>query len=113
MNFEVKTTPHFEKAAKALAKRHRSFKKDLGQLILSLSVNPLQGDELCPGVRKIRMAVTSKGKGKSGGARIITYTLFVTEVSGRVYLVEVYDKSDFSTVDVNALEKIVKELELQ
>lgn len=59
------------------------------------------------------MAVTSKGKGKSGGARIITYTLFVTEVSGRVYLVEVYDKSDFSAVDVNVLEKIVKELELQ
>eukprot|EP00975_Prorocentrum_lima_P070323 12931290-Prorocentrum_lima.AAC.1 len=63
----------------------------------SLEKNPMQGDELSPGIRKIRLAIVSKGKGKSGGARVITYTICASESEGRVYLVDVYDKSDFST----------------
>ena len=31
----------------------------------------MQGDELSPGIRKIRLAIVSKGKGKSGGARVM------------------------------------------
>ena len=65
--------------------------------IESLEKNPMQGDELSPGIRKIRLAIVSKGKGKSGGARVITYTICASESEGRVYLVDVYDKSDFST----------------
>ena len=60
MSFEVITTRRFERSAKALAKRHRSLKTDLLGLISSLEENPMQGDELTPGVRKIRMAITSK-----------------------------------------------------
>ena len=92
MSFEVRTTPHFEREAKALAKRYRSFKEDLGVLIDSLSENPLQGAELSPGIRKIRLIITSKRRGKSGGARVITYTIYASELEGCVYLVDVYDK---------------------
>lgn len=99
MSFEVITTHRFERSAKALFKRHRSLKNDLKDLIESLEENPMQGDELSPGIRKMRMAITSKGKGKSGGARVITYTIVVKENEGRVYLIEIYDKSDFSSVD--------------
>ena len=70
----------------------------------------MQGVELCPGIRKIRMAITSKGRGKSGGARVITYTLLLAENEGRVYLIDIYDKADYSTVDVTAIQKIVNEL---
>lgn len=73
--------------------------------IESLEKNPMQGDELSPGIRKIRLAIVSKGKGKSGGARVITYTICASESEGRVYLVDVYDKSDFSTVSVSILKK--------
>ena len=66
-------------------------------------------DELSPGIRKIRLAIVSKGKGKSGGARVITYTICASESEGRVYLVDVYDKSDFSTVSVSILKKIISE----
>ena len=59
--------------------------------------------------RKIRLAIVSKGKGKSGGARVITYTIGASESEGRVYLVDVYDKSDFSTVSVSILKKIISE----
>ena len=71
MSFEVLTVPRFEKEAKAIGKRQRSLRSDLAVLIDSLEENPFQGDELTPGIRKIRMAITSKGRGKSGGARVM------------------------------------------
>lgn len=111
MNFEIIPTPNFEKSFKTLAKRHRSLKKDILELSCSLQENPFQGVELSPGIRKIRMAITSKGNGKSGGARIITYTVIMTELEGRVYLMEIYDKSDFSTVDLTILRDIARQLE--
>ncbi len=75
MNFEIIPTPDFEKSFKALAKRHRSMKTDLIDFARSLQENPFQGVELSPGIRKIRMVITSKSRGKSGGARVITYTI--------------------------------------
>lgn len=78
----------------------------------SLEENPLQGTELIPGVRKIRMAIKSKSGGKSGGARVITYNVLATEQDGIVYLLEVYDKSEYSTVKENVLKDIIKDLYL-
>lgn len=112
MSFEIKTTTRFEKEAKALAKRYRSLKNDILELIESLEKNPFQGDELSPGIRKIRMSIKSKGRGKSGGARVITYTIVVTQDKGEVYMIDIYDKADFSTVDVVVLKKIIADLEL-
>lgn len=112
MSFDVITTPHFEKAAKGLMKKYRSLKSDLGKIIVSLAENPMQGDELTSGIRKIRMAIASKGRGKSGGARVITYTIFATEYQGQVYLIDMYDKADYSTVDVAVLQKMIKDLSL-
>lgn len=111
MSFDVSTTPEFESQAKALRKRYRSFKDDLMNLVLSLEENPFQGVELSPGIRKLRMAITSKGRGKSGGARVITYTVVTMETEGRVYLMNVYDKSDFSTVELSVLKEITKGLD--
>lgn len=112
MNFEIKTTSRFERAAKALKKRYRSLKTDLGNLISSLEENPHLGDELTPGVRKIRMSITSKGKGKSGGARVITYTILVSENKGCLYLIDIYDKSDYDTVDTGIIQQVIRELNL-
>ncbi len=110
MNFEVIPTPDFEKSFKALSKRHKSLKQDIIDFSRSLQENPFQGDELCPGIRKIRMAITSKGRGKSGGARVITYTLIATEMEGIVYLIDIYDKADYSTVDVSIIKQIIKDM---
>ena len=81
MSCEVKTTPHCEREAKILAKRYKSFKADMKDFVESLEKNPMQGavsythldvykrqmqgDELSPGIRKIRLAIVSKGKGKA------------------------------------------------
>ena len=91
-------------------KRHRSLKADLLDLVSSLEICPFQGDELTPGIRKIRLAITSKGRGKSGGARVITYTILTTEEDGMVYLIDIYDKSDYSTVDVSIIQQMIKDL---
>lgn len=112
MNFEVLTLPDFEKSAKVLSKKYRSLKSDIDKLINSLEKDPFQGDELTPGIRKIRMAITSKGRGKSGGARVITKTVVYTETEGRVFLLEIYDKADASTVNVEILRQIVAGLGL-
>lgn len=111
MNFDIIPTPDFEKSFKVLAKRHRSLKSDMLDFSRSLQENPFQGVELSPGIRKIRMAIASKGKGKSGGARIITYTVIAAEMEGRVYLMNIYDKSDFSTVDLSVLKEMARGLE--
>jgi mRNA-degrading endonuclease RelE of RelBE toxin-antitoxin system len=110
MNFKVIPTPTFAKSLKALAKRHRSMKADMDAFRKSLEEDPFQGTELTPGVRKIRMAITSKGGGKSGGARVITYNVLTTEQDGKVYLMEIYDKSDAQTVKLNVIKEWIKEL---
>lgn len=112
MSFEVRTTPHFEREAKALAKRYHSFKDDLNKLIDLLSEDPIQGIGLGSGIRKIRLAITSKGRGKAGGARIITYTVCFSESSGRVYLIDVYDKADYSTANVTIIKGMISDLGL-
>ena len=70
MNFEILATVDFDKSLKALAKKYQSIVYDIKEFRNSLRENPFQGDELTPGIRKIRMAITSKGRGKSGGARV-------------------------------------------
>ncbi len=112
MSFNVYLTSTFERSAKGLSKKHRSLKSDLMGFIRSLEANPIQGDEIAPGVRKIRMAITSKGRGKSAGARVITYTILVSEQEGDVYLLDIYDKSEFTTVDETVLKAIIKDLGL-
>ena len=109
MNYSITTSSYFDVAAKKLVKKYPSFKEDLvnfGKLLLE---NPKQGAELAPGIRKIRMAIKSKGKGKSGGARVITYNFITHEMDGRIILLLIYDKEDASTAKVNVLKEIIKE----
>ena len=69
-------------------------------LLEMLRKNPMAGADLGDGIRKVRMAITSKGKGKSGGARVITYTADVITVSceGELLLLSIYDKSECSAI---------------
>lgn len=110
MSFDIITTPHFEREAKVLAKRYKSFKSDFIDFVCALREQPLQGAELGSGIRKVRMAIASKGKGKAGGSRVITYTVCISETAGKIYLLDIYDKSDYSTVDVRIIKKMIENL---
>ena len=98
MNWTIEFTEEFARGAKILKKRYKSFKHDLEDFKDSIAKNPFQGAELVPGIRKVRMAIESKGKGKAGGARVITLTYYVSEGSGKVHFLIIYDKSDADTV---------------
>lgn len=109
MNYNITTSSYFEVAAKRLAKKYPSFKQDILKFREELLRNPQQGVELYPGIRKIRLAIKSKGKGKSGGARVITYNFIAKERKGEIVLLLIYDKEDASSVSVRVLKKIIQE----
>lgn len=100
-------TPEFLKSAKVLSKRYRSFADDLKNLRDEILRNPAMGDDLGNGIRKLRMAIKSKGKGKSGGARIITLTAVIDESRQRVTFLYAYDKSDMQNVSDNKIRQIL------
>lgn len=110
MNWMIDFTTEFSKGAKVLKKRYKSFMKDLEDFKDSIIKNPFQGSELVPGIRKVRMTIESKGKGKSGGLRVITLTYYVSEAEGKVHFLIIYDKSDADTVDVKVVQEYVAEL---
>ena len=105
MSFNVIATDKFKKHAKRVAKKHPSLKSDLEKLINSLEENPRQGNSLGKDCFKVRMAITSKGKGKSGGARLITC---VKTVSNNVYLLTIFDKSEKENVSDKELDYLLK-----
>ena len=112
MNFEIQTSSYFDAEAKRLAKRHRSFVDDLQDFRDSLLENPYQGTELSPGIRKVRLTIDSKGRGKSGGACVITFTYLIDEKDGVVILLLLYDKADASSIKLNVVRQIIKDLGL-
>lgn len=105
MSYDISSIPLFDKQAKRLAKKYPSFKNDLTELLESLADNPEQGTALGNSFYKIRLAIASKGKGKSGGARVITY---VKVTDDTVFLTSIYDKSEKNTITDKELEQIFK-----
>lgn len=101
--------PEFEHQAKALRKKYKSFESDFDSLIDSLEENPFQGTSLGEGVYKIRMQITSKGKGKSGGARVLTWTVTQQGENIVVTLLYIYDKSHLSNVSDSFIKSLVNE----
>ena len=84
--------------------------QDYKIFIESLKTNPIQGKSLGGGVYKIRISISSKSKGKSGGARILTYNVKrVNQEKFIVVLMSIYDKSEMDNVSDGYLKDIVKE----
>ena len=104
MSYNVVLTDHFTKEVKKLIKKYKSLKAELAKLDEELAENPTLGIPLGNDVYKIRIAISSKGKGKSGGARIITFIKVTQEA---VYLVSIYDKSDLETLTKNQIRELL------
>ena len=107
MNYKVKTIPYFDKQLKRLVKKFPSLKQEYGNLLDSLEKDPTQGTPLGNNCYKMRFAIASKGKGKSGGARVITYVMIDLT---SVYLLDIYDKSEQDSISDKDLKLLVKEI---
>ena len=105
MSYKVKAIPKFEKNLKRLAKKYPSLKSEYTNLVKSLKENPKQGTFIGHNCYKIRLAIASKGKGKSGGARVITNFVVADDL---VYLLTIYDKSEKENLSDKELWELLK-----
>lgn len=105
MSYNVIPTPDFKKLFKRLSKKYPSLKSDLAQLTETIAENPTSGIHLGHNLYKIRIAISSKNKGKSGGARVIT---FLVTYEKEIYLVHISDKSHLENLTKEQILDLLK-----
>ena len=107
MKYKVLTIPPFDRQMKRLARKFPSLKAEYSNLIEELEINPQKGTSLGYNCFKIRIAIASKKRGKSGGARVITHFYVENET---VFLLAIYDKSEKANISDNELIELLKEI---
>ena len=110
MNFKIILIASFQKELKRLAKKYPSIKSDFTALIDIVEINPQYGTSLGKNCFKIRLSIASKGKGKSGGARVITH-LVATLQDETLYFLTIYDKSEEESISDSRLNLLIKSIE--
>jgi hypothetical protein len=104
-DFIIKTTENFDKSAKKLFKKYHSFGNDLRHLKNLLLANPVSGVSLGNNCYKLRLRISAKNTGKSGGARVITYVKIEKKL---ITLLDVYDKADKESISEKELAALIK-----
>jgi mRNA-degrading endonuclease RelE of RelBE toxin-antitoxin system len=107
MNFDVIATEPFGRNLKKLIKKYPSLREDLIEVFQTLETHPTTGIPIGHDCYKIRIAISSKGKGKSGGGRLIT---LVRIQNKRVFLLALYDKSEVESLTDSALKKLIQHI---
>ena len=107
MSYSVIPIDKFKKEAKRLVKKYPSLKNELAKLNTLLLLNPTTGTSLGNSTYKVRISIKSKGTGKSGGARVITY---VVTQNKEIYLLTIFDKGELDTINDSTLRKIIKSI---
>ena len=100
-----KTTKYFDRDSRRLAKKYPSIPADIRKLREELTENPYLGVSLGENTYKVRMSITSKGKGKSGGARVITMVKIIEDT---IHLLTLYDKSEIDNISDAYLDELRK-----
>jgi mRNA-degrading endonuclease RelE of RelBE toxin-antitoxin system len=108
MSYSIYLTPTFKKEFKKLAKKYPSLKSDLEKLSSEILSNPTSGVNLGKGFYKVRMPISSKGKGKSAGARVIKH---VKVIDSKIFLATIYDKSNKTKISDKELQLLVHEID--
>ncbi|MFY8022160.1 MAG: type II toxin-antitoxin system RelE/ParE family toxin [Bacteroidia bacterium] len=109
MSYSIISTNRFEKELKRLANKFPILKNEYAELISNIEENPESDTFIGNNCYKIRLAISSKRKGKSGGARVITYLYVITET---VYLLTIYDKGEKADLKPNELKDMIDNLYL-
>jgi len=104
MNYAIITTNDFESNFKRLSKKYPSLDKDYEILLDKLLKNPQMGSSLGGNARKVRMSIASKGKGKRGGARVITCKVLINVEFAKIYLLAIYDKGEQDSISAKDIE---------
>lgn len=108
MDYKIIARKTFIKGIKQLSKRYASITDDYERLLNKLENTPQFGTSLGGGLRKIRMPITSKGRGKSGGARVITFTVIISVNEAEINLIAIYDKADRCSISKEEIEILLE-----
>jgi mRNA-degrading endonuclease RelE of RelBE toxin-antitoxin system len=103
--FSTELSDNFKKEAKKLIEKYPSIALEIADLLQNLESNPTQGEPLGRDCYKIRMAISSKNKGKSGGSRVITCVKVLNET---VFLLSIYDKSEKENIEDSKLKSLLE-----
>ena len=106
MSYKIELTDNFKKEAKKLIKKYNSLRKEIAELGKELAENPTTGTDLGNDVYKIRFAIASKNKGKSGGARVISFVKIIDET---VFLLSIYNKDEVDSLTVKEIKELIKD----
>lgn len=109
---KVNASVEFKRQLKPLVKKYKSMKSDYADFLDFIEANPYAGVSLGNGVHKVRLTITSKGKGKSGGARVITYVVEEREDDIIINLLTIYDKSEVSSLSDTFIRTLVRDVNL-
>jgi mRNA-degrading endonuclease RelE of RelBE toxin-antitoxin system len=110
MTNTVSVSIAFKREAKRLIKKYATLQASINNLILELTNNPLAGDAYGDDIYKVRLADKSKGKGKSGGFRVMYYHLNKTSNGIDILMMSIYDKSEKATIKKTDAIKKLKEI---
>ena len=103
-NLTIKDTDTFNKAVKTLKKRFRSIDQDWLAFVNSIQTDEDLGICLGDGIYKTHIANSDKHSGTSGGYRLISYLKLV---DNELYLIYIYDKSDFENLSENKIDQLI------
>lgn len=106
MSYSIELSDNFKKEAKRLIKKYPSLKTELAELFTKLEENPTTGIPLGNDIYKIRLAIASKNKGKSGGARILS---FVKVTQTTVLLFSIYSKGEVDNLTDKEIQELIKD----
>jgi hypothetical protein len=113
VSVKIIATQDFARRLKKLIKKYKSLKREIATLQQSLQSNPTQGTPLGNNAFKVRVAVKSKGKGKSGGLRVISYfeVAVVVDQEDRLFMLTIYDKSDTEAISKEEIKQMIDKIE--
>ena len=106
MSFAIIASDRFDRLIKRFQKKYRSIPSDFAKLLAELEINPKAGEPLGRDCYKVRMSIAAKGKGKSGGARVITCIKIVGE---QIFLLTIYDKSEQDSISDSERDELLRE----
>ena len=106
MSYKIELTETFKNEAKKLIKKYPSLRTEVIELGKELAENPTNGTPLGNDVYKIRLGIASKNRGKTGGARVISFVKIIDET---VYLLSIYNKGEKDTISEKEIEQLLKD----
>ena len=111
MEVKISYHPQFAKDVKRLAKKYKSLVSDLKSVLSEIQNDPDLGVDLGHGVRKGRLSISSKGKGKRGGARILSYKrIVVNDNYIKIVLLTMYDKNEIENVSDDYIRYLINNI---